>query len=433
MYMPSGSKLITAVLTIPLSAALAMTTTIAPAIASTAEVAERAEAAKEAQAVLDEAAEKSTKADKSLNRAESRRKKATKRLTKAAAAVEDASKAVESATDEATVTRAEVEQALSELEELERETGVIDVAAEAGNAITGESDSDLLAMAGGFLTAGLASVVGPAVQALTPATDAANEWAEHADHDLRGAQERAELAQLEILAATEAERTATVTLVQAEWTATDARAALREVKQVEKEASSKQEDAAAAKDKAAAAAKKATKKLRKAEAVAEAEAEAKRKAEAKKKAEAEAAAAQREEAASGTSRSLDGGRTTRPGTGGITSPYGMRTHPITGVYKLHSGTDFAYGDGRAYAARSGTVTAVTYDGAYGNMVTVSHGDGIETRYAHLSSASVSTGQKVGSGDVVGQIGSTGYATGPHLHFEVLQNGEFVNSATWLGL
>lgn len=125
----------------------------------------------------------------------------------------------------------------------------------------------------------------------------------------------------------------------------------------------------------------------------------------------------------------------RPGSGGITSPYGMRTHPITGAYKLHSGTDFGYGDGNARAARAGTVASVTYDGAYGNMVTISHGkvdsDDVQTRYAHLSGATVSTGEKVEAGEKIGNIGSTGYSTGPHLHFEVLVNGDFADPMEWL--
>ncbi|MGH8828699.1 MAG: M23 family metallopeptidase, partial [Jiangellaceae bacterium] len=119
----------------------------------------------------------------------------------------------------------------------------------------------------------------------------------------------------------------------------------------------------------------------------------------------------------------------------ITSPYGMRRHPITGVYKLHSGTDFAPGDGVARAARAGTVVGAGNEGAYGTMVTLSHGaiDGAEvvTRYAHLSSAGVSVGQQVAAGAALGQIGSTGSSTGRHLHFEVLVNGEFVDPMTWL--
>lgn len=124
-------------------------------------------------------------------------------------------------------------------------------------------------------------------------------------------------------------------------------------------------------------------------------------------------------------------REARPATGRVTSSYGMRTHPVTGVYKLHTGTDYSYGDGRAYAAKAGKVVSAAWVGGYGNLVTISHGDAVRTRYAHLARITVNVGERVDAGDVVGRIGSTGYATGPHLHFEVLRNGEFVNPASWL--
>lgn len=122
---------------------------------------------------------------------------------------------------------------------------------------------------------------------------------------------------------------------------------------------------------------------------------------------------------------------TLPATGSITSGYGMRTHPITGVHKMHTGTDFSIGDGNAYAARAGTVDAVTYDGAWGNRVIVRHGNGVKTWYCHLSSPTVSVGESVSAGDVMGRIGATGLATGPHLHFEVRVNGEHRNPLAWL--
>jgi murein DD-endopeptidase MepM/ murein hydrolase activator NlpD len=121
----------------------------------------------------------------------------------------------------------------------------------------------------------------------------------------------------------------------------------------------------------------------------------------------------------------------RPATGHVTSSYGMRTHPITKVYKLHTGTDYSYGDGNAYAVRAGTVSSVIWSGAYGNMVTVDHSGDAQTRYAHLAGAVVGVGETVSAGQKVGNIGSTGYSTGPHLHFEVLVNGEFVDPAGWL--
>ncbi len=136
----------------------------------------------------------------------------------------------------------------------------------------------------------------------------------------------------------------------------------------------------------------------------------------------------RAETAQRASRS---GERTRPATGAVTSPYGMRAHPLTGETKLHSGTDFDEGDGQAYAAASGRVAAVTYDGGYGNMVTLDHGGGVQTRYAHLAAATVEVGQRVAAGKVIGRVGSTGNSTGPHLHFEVLVNDDFTDPEVWL--
>lgn len=119
-----------------------------------------------------------------------------------------------------------------------------------------------------------------------------------------------------------------------------------------------------------------------------------------------------------------------PATGHVTSPYGYRTHPITGVYKLHTGTDFSFGDGNAYAAEGGVVS-VTHPEWAGNLVTIDHGNGVQTRYAHLAYVTVSEGQHVNAGQVVGRIGSEGFSTGAHLHFEVLVDGVFVNPMGWL--
>jgi murein DD-endopeptidase MepM/ murein hydrolase activator NlpD len=125
-------------------------------------------------------------------------------------------------------------------------------------------------------------------------------------------------------------------------------------------------------------------------------------------------------------------RLVRPGDGAVSSPFGTRGHPITGSHKLHSGIDFQYGDGLAYAAAGGTVAEVSRDPAYGNLVTIAHGQGITTRYAHLATAAVNPGDAVAPGQVVGTIGSTGLSTGPHLHFEVLVAGQFQDPAGWLG-
>jgi murein DD-endopeptidase MepM/ murein hydrolase activator NlpD len=116
----------------------------------------------------------------------------------------------------------------------------------------------------------------------------------------------------------------------------------------------------------------------------------------------------------------------RPGTGTITSPFGMRFHPILKYTKLHTGTDFSVADGNAYAAASGVVLSSAKNPAYGNLVTIGHGKlngkNIETWYAHLAVSNVKAGDVVQRGQSIGKIGSTGYSTGPHLHFEVRVDG-----------
>ena len=112
-----------------------------------------------------------------------------------------------------------------------------------------------------------------------------------------------------------------------------------------------------------------------------------------------------------------------PGYTKITSKYGMRTHPITGVYKLHTGVDISAPLGANFiAANDGVVIKAGYNGAYGNMVIIDHGGGISTLYAHGSEILVKLGQTVTRNQPVLKIGSTGYSTGPHAHFEVRING-----------
>ncbi len=113
----------------------------------------------------------------------------------------------------------------------------------------------------------------------------------------------------------------------------------------------------------------------------------------------------------------------------ITSKFGYRTHPVTGVYKLHTGVDIASSGIKGssiYAAKGGTVIKAGYNRGYGNYVVINHGDGYATLYGHASSLCVSSGQVVEKGDVLGYVGSTGYSTGPHLHFEIMINGEYTN-------
>ena len=113
-----------------------------------------------------------------------------------------------------------------------------------------------------------------------------------------------------------------------------------------------------------------------------------------------------------------------PGYTRVTSKYGMRIHPITGVYKLHTGVDVSAPMGANFvAANDGIVTKAEYNSAYGNMVIIDHGGGVSTLYAHGSEIMVKLGDTVKRGEtVVLKVGSTGYSTGPHAHFEVRLNG-----------
>lgn len=121
-----------------------------------------------------------------------------------------------------------------------------------------------------------------------------------------------------------------------------------------------------------------------------------------------------------------------PGYTKITSNYGMRTHPITGVYKLHSGVDISAPLGANFvAANSGIVTKAYFNSAYGNMVMIDHGGGISTLYAHGSEILVNVGQTVSRGDPILRVGSTGYSTGPHAHFEVRINGIVTNPIEYI--
>ncbi|MGA9715084.1 MAG: peptidoglycan DD-metalloendopeptidase family protein [Aeromicrobium sp.] len=117
----------------------------------------------------------------------------------------------------------------------------------------------------------------------------------------------------------------------------------------------------------------------------------------------------------------------RPVVGAISSPYGQRRHPITGVRKMHDGTDFAAPCGTAVrAAAAGLVTTTPSDRAYGRRVVIDHRGGMVTGYAHLSSQSVAPGIRVRAGQIIGRVGATGLATGCHLHFMVLRGGRPVN-------
>jgi murein DD-endopeptidase MepM/ murein hydrolase activator NlpD len=117
----------------------------------------------------------------------------------------------------------------------------------------------------------------------------------------------------------------------------------------------------------------------------------------------------------------------RPVAGRITSPFGYRVHPILGVRKMHTGVDIAAAKGTPiHAAASGAVVSAGWVRGYGNCIVLDHGGGLGTLYGHCSKLAVSAGQSVKAGEVIGYVGMTGLATGPHLHFEVIKNGRQVD-------
>jgi murein DD-endopeptidase MepM/ murein hydrolase activator NlpD len=116
----------------------------------------------------------------------------------------------------------------------------------------------------------------------------------------------------------------------------------------------------------------------------------------------------------------------------VTSPFGMRKHPLLGRLAIHTGIDLRGGFGvPVRATATGKVTIAGRQGGYGNMVEISHGNGLATRFGHLSEVSVKFGQVVRIGEIVGRIGSTGRSTGPHLHYETRVNGEAVDPQKFL--
>ena len=116
----------------------------------------------------------------------------------------------------------------------------------------------------------------------------------------------------------------------------------------------------------------------------------------------------------------------------LTSPFGMRVHPITVKYKMHNGVDMAAPQGTPiYASRSGKVTAATYQSSAGYYVSINHGDGFASIYMHMTHYIVSKGQYVNAGQVIGYVGSTGGSTGPHLHFGIAYKGTYVNPMNYI--
>ena len=116
----------------------------------------------------------------------------------------------------------------------------------------------------------------------------------------------------------------------------------------------------------------------------------------------------------------------------LSSKFGYRIHPISGEKKLHTGIDIPAPAGTpVVAANSGTVIISRYDNSYGNMVAIDHGGGIVSFYAHNTERLVKVGDKVSKGQKISTVGTTGYSTGNHLHFEVKKNGTFVDPMNYL--
>lgn len=166
----------------------------------------------------------------------------------------------------------------------------------------------------------------------------------------------------------------------------------------------------------------------------------------KKQQEAAAAAAAASGASSGSSQSSGGPATfvdtgeisakgmiwPAPGYARVSSPFGYRIHPIFGTRKMHTGVDISAPMGASIvAATDGVVQSAGGLGGYGNAVIIDHGGGIATLYAHNSKLLVSAGQSVQRGQVIAKAGSTGYSTGPHLHFEVRKDGTYINPLPWI--
>jgi murein DD-endopeptidase MepM/ murein hydrolase activator NlpD len=116
-----------------------------------------------------------------------------------------------------------------------------------------------------------------------------------------------------------------------------------------------------------------------------------------------------------------------PVPGRVTSPFGERFHPILGYMRFHKGVDLGAAAGTPIvAAADGRVVSAGWHGGYGRQVAIVHAGGLETSYGHMSAIAAAPGEMVRRGQVIGYVGSSGLATGPHLHFEVMKNGRPVN-------
>jgi murein DD-endopeptidase MepM/ murein hydrolase activator NlpD len=121
-----------------------------------------------------------------------------------------------------------------------------------------------------------------------------------------------------------------------------------------------------------------------------------------------------------------------PIRGRLTSPFGWRNDPISGVRRYHNAVDLAAPQGtRINAAQDGTITKVGYNATYGNFVIIDHGGGYQTMYAHMHRVSVKRGARISQGNKIGEVGTTGYSTGPHLHFSIYKNNKPINPLEFL--
>ncbi|HSI92782.1 MAG TPA: peptidoglycan DD-metalloendopeptidase family protein, partial [Jiangellaceae bacterium] len=419
MFMlPGNSRVLTSALTI--AVAVCVSVGVVTSADAEADVAEYSEAAKQAAKALDEAEVRVDQSTDELKEVQVHRRAAAKKLSAADSQFETARLQLERAQAALTTVREDLARAHGDVRSVDQDDGLVQVAAQAAAVVSGDSDNTLLTVVGGAVRAGLNGVFGPVIGLVKPVSDALNGNVDEARRAAAPAAAQENNLRLALVGASDEHRTASRTLAEAQQDVAAARVVFTKAEKAEaKAAKQHKEDAKSAKQAKAEAAE-----------AEDAEKKARAKAEvamARSKSEVSAA----RESAGSVSRSAGSAERARPGSGPITSRYGERTHPITGVRKLHSGTDYSYGDGNAYAASSGQVESVAYDGAYGNLVTVSHGGGVQTRYAHLARASVSVGERVSAGQVIGKIGSTGMSTGAHLHFEVLVGGDFVNPESWL--
>jgi len=120
------------------------------------------------------------------------------------------------------------------------------------------------------------------------------------------------------------------------------------------------------------------------------------------------------------------------GSKNISSDFGVRRDPFNGLWSNHHGVDYPANKGTPILAiESGTVIQSNYIGRYGNLVEIDHGNGFTTKYGHASQLLVNVGQQVQQGQVIALVGSTGYSTGPHLHFEISQVGQLMSPSEFL--